>query len=53
MRHEDRQIGFGQDLSGCGAEDQLPQTALRIATFDQEIGAERSRGFEHGGALRL
>ena len=39
MRHEDRHIGLGENLAGGPAEDELPQTALRIAALDEEIGA--------------
>ena len=48
MRHKHRQIGLGDDLPGRVAEDQLADAALRVAAFDDEIGAEPMRGFEHG-----
>ena len=50
MREEHRQFGRRQDVAGGAAEDHLPQTALRIGAFDQQIGADRGGLGENGFA---
>ena len=38
--HQDREGGFVQDVLGRAAEDHLPQPAVGVGAFDQEVGAE-------------
>src|SRR5262249_36995619 len=38
--HQHRQLGIGEDVPGGAAEDHLPQPALRIGPFNDEIAAE-------------
>jgi hypothetical protein len=56
MRHEHRQIGHGQNMTGGTAEDHLAQPALGISAFDQKIGANLlglfEKGFADAAALR-
>jgi hypothetical protein len=39
VRHEHRKIGFAQNLTRRAAKDKLADAALRIAAFDQKVGA--------------
>ena len=43
MRHQDRNYGVGQNVAGGPTKDKLPQPALGVGTFDQQITAKRDR----------
>src|SRR6185437_13509459 len=48
MRHQDRQGGICQDVTRGSAEHHLPQAALRVGAFDQQIAALFHRIFKSG-----
>jgi hypothetical protein len=37
MRHKYRQCRIAQDILGSATEDELPQSTLRIGSFDQDV----------------
>src|SRR5436190_8984488 len=42
VREEHRQLGRRENVVGCAAEDHLPQAALCVGAFDQQVCALRS-----------
>src|SRR5258708_17413143 len=46
MRHQHRQRGVGQDVTGGAAEYHLAQAALRVGAFYDEIAASQLRMIE-------
>ena len=47
MRHQHRQFGICQYVTGRSAEDHLTQPALCAGAFDQEIAALRCRSLQN------
>ena len=52
VRHQDRQSGVCKNMSRRAAEDHLPQAALRVGAFDQQVAAERGRVLKNDFAGR-
>jgi hypothetical protein len=48
IRHQHRQSRVLEDVAGRAPKNHLPQTALSIGAFDEEIAAERLRGRQNG-----